>query len=63
MEIQIVNESDNPCPKCQAYWGHPNPDLDFPNRPKVQDENGVDWWKCYNPSCTISYFTNTGETE
>ena len=35
------------CPVCGAYWGHPNKDLDFPNRWKVRDEDGV-WWKCYN---------------
>lgn len=54
MKIEIV--SDEPCPKCGAYWGHPEPELDYPNRPKVQDENEVWWWRCYNPKCSVDYY-------
>ena len=49
--IQIV--SDEACPRCGAFWGHPDPSLDFPNRIKVDND-----WKCYNPNCTCGYYRN-----
>jgi hypothetical protein len=56
MEIRIVN--DQACPECGAYWGHPDPALDFPNRPKVDDD-----WKCYNPECRVGYYRNGAVVE
>ena len=47
--ITIVD--DQACPRCGAYWGHPDPTLDFPNRIKVDND-----WKCYNPNCTCAYY-------
>jgi hypothetical protein len=49
--ITVVN--DEACPRCGAFWGNPNPELDFPNRPKVDND-----WKCYNPNCTCGYYRN-----
>ena len=48
---------DEPCPKCGAMWNHPDPELDFPNRPKVQGEDGAWWWKCFNPKCGFDIAT------
>jgi hypothetical protein len=60
--IKIV--SDEQCPICGAIWGHEDKSLDFPNRPKVGDENGVWWWKCYNPKCEVGYYEpKSGEWE
>lgn len=62
MEIKIV--SDQPCPKCGSYWGNPNKNLDFPNRPKTCDHLERWWWKCYNPDCKVGYYLpKTGEIE
>jgi hypothetical protein len=47
----VVVVPDEACPGCGAYWGHPDPSLDFPNRPKVDDA-----WKCYNPACEVGYY-------
>jgi hypothetical protein len=51
-KIRVVPSEHGACPRCGAYWGHPNKELDWPNRSKVGDEHGVWWWKCYNPNCT-----------
>lgn len=52
--VRIVK--DEPCPKCGAMWGHPDPKLNYPNRPKVDD-----WWRCYNPNCPVDlYRPDTG---
>lgn len=42
---------DQPCPGCGAYWGNPDPKLDFPNRIKVDND-----WKCYNPECEVGFY-------
>jgi hypothetical protein len=47
--IQIL--SDEACPRCGAFWGHPDPALDFPNRPKVDNA-----FRCYNPNCSCAYY-------
>lgn len=61
---QIIVVDDEACPQCGAVWGHTNPALDFPNRPKVGDENGVWWWRCYNPGCAVNYYDpDSGRTE
>jgi len=56
--IEIVD--DQPCPECGAMWMTPDCDsgnpLDFPNRPKVGDEDGTWWWRCYNPACRVGYY-------
>lgn len=52
MDIKIVN--DEACPSCGAYWGHPDPSLDFPNRVKVDHA-----FKCYNPDCALDYYDLT----
>ena len=60
-EIKIVD--DNPCPVCGAYWGNPDPNLDYPNRAKVGMDDGW-WWKCYNPDCPVNYYNpKNGKTE
>ena len=47
------------CIHCGAHDEHPNPDLKFPNRQKVDD-----FWKCYNPNCDVGYYQpETGEWE
>lgn len=46
---------DEACPRCGASWGNLDPDLDFPNRPKVTDDMG-EHWKCYNPNCTAAFY-------
>ena len=51
--IQIVK--DEPCPYCGARWGHPDPELNYPNRPKIGDGGGW-WWRCYNPRCPVRYY-------
>lgn len=61
MEIHIVSEQA--CPTCGAVAGHPDADLDWPNRTKVHDGEYW-WWRCYNPKCgTRYYLPETGETE
>jgi hypothetical protein len=61
-ELKITIVPDEACPGCGAYWKSPNLDsgdpLDFPNRIKVTDEQG-DWWRCYNPHCTVAYYNPT----
>ena len=52
MTFELVD--DIPCPSCGAYWGNPDPALDFPNRPKIDSS-----WKCYNPDCAIDYYNST----
>ena len=54
-EIKIVIVKEEKCPYCGAYWGHPNKQLDYPNRPKIADEYGW-WWKCYNPKCPVAFY-------
>lgn len=56
MNIEIV--PDQACPECGAFWGHPDPALDFPNRPKVDNH-----WKCYNPDCEVGYYCDGRVTE
>jgi len=53
--MKIVIVDDEACPLCGARWGHEDPALDFPNRPKVTDEEG-EWWRCYNPACVLGYW-------
>lgn len=54
--ITITVVSEEACPECSAFAGHPDPALDFFNRPKVGDENGDWWWRCYNPLCSTDYY-------
>lgn len=54
MEIRIV--PDQACPTCGAMYGHTDKKLDFPNRPKVTDKEGVSWWKCCNSECDVGYY-------
>ena len=54
-EIKVRVVLEEPCPYCGAYWGHPDPKLNYPNRPKVGDEYGW-WWRCYNPRCPVGYY-------
>ena len=59
--LKVIPMSDAAiaCVGCGAYWGHPDKDLDFPNRFKVDE-----WCKCYNPKCEIAYYDPfTGEFE
>ncbi len=49
--IRVVPDEYGACPRCGAYWGHPDPKLDFPNRQKVDNA-----WRCYNPDCTAGYY-------
>lgn len=51
IEIRVVPDAYGACPRCGAYWGHPDPALDFPNRAKVDND-----WRCYNPACTCGYY-------
>lgn len=51
MRIEIVPDEYGACPRCGAYWGHPDKALDFPNRCKVDH-----YWRCYNPACTAGYY-------
>lgn len=51
MEIHVVPDEYGACPRCGAYWGHPDKSLDFPNRNKVDQ-----YWRCYNPHCTAGYY-------
>lgn len=50
-DFEIVIVDDQACPGCGAYWGNPDPALDFPNRVKVDTH-----WKCYNPECEVGYY-------
>lgn len=54
--MTIVVVPDEPCPGCRAMADDEDPALDFPNRPKVQDEDGVWWWRCYNPACAVDLY-------
>ena len=59
MDVFVVKDEEIPCPGCGAYWGHPDPKLDFKNRFKVDD-----WARCYNPECDVEmYQPSTGEVE
>jgi len=61
IEVRVV--PDAACPECGAAWGHANPELDFCNRPKVQDVGGYWWWRCYNPYCDVYFYEpGTGVT-
>lgn len=51
IKIEVVPDAYGACPRCGAYWGHPDPALDYPNRQKVDNH-----WRCYNPNCTCAYF-------
>lgn len=51
LKIKVVADEYGACPRCGAYWGHPDKALDYPNRQKVDH-----YWKCYNPSCTAGYY-------
>jgi hypothetical protein len=63
-DIKVRVVSDQACPKCGAIWGHTDKSLDFPNRPKVSDDKGRGWWKCYNPECDVNYYLpETGEVD
>ena len=42
----VTVDDDEACPVCGAFAGHSDPNLDFPNRPKIDG-----WWRCYNPKC------------
>lgn len=53
--IEVVPEST--CPECGGGD-------EFFNRPKVALEDGIWWWKCYNPACPVGYYEPaTGEVE
>lgn len=53
--IEIENEA---CPGCNSFG--PNE----ANRPKVGDEDGTWWWKCYTPGCWVDYYNpETSEVE
>ena len=54
IEIKVVE--DEKCPSCGASWGNPDPSLHFYNRPKVFEEDGTAWWRCYNPKCNVDYY-------
>ena len=52
----VVDDENSACPQCGAYWGNPDESLNFPNRSKVGDAEGVWWWKCYNPECEVDFY-------
>lgn len=56
MSLEVMVADDMPCPKCGAYWGHPDAKLNRPNRPKVAAEDGVWWWRCYNEECEVAMY-------
>lgn len=60
IDIEIVRDEDIPCPECGAYWGHPDEDLDYPNRYKIYTEDG-DFCRCYNPDCDVEYYSPDAE--
>lgn len=61
LTVKVV--PDEACPECGAFWGHPDPALDYPNRTKVMDGDGW-WWRCYNPDCRVGYYNpETGGVE
>lgn len=63
-KIRIKVVDDQACPVCGAIAGHPLERLNFQNRPKVCDEKGVWWWRCYNPDCICDYYDpNSGRWE
>lgn len=49
--VRVVPDEFGACPRCGAYWGHPDEALNFPNRSKVDN-----FWKCYNPRCTCGFY-------
>jgi hypothetical protein len=49
--MHIVDNEE--CPGCDSLG--PNQ----VNRPKVGDEDGTWWWKCYTPNCTVGYYNPT----
>jgi len=49
--ITVVPDESIACPGCGAYWGHPDPALDHPNRFKVDT-----FCRCYNPRCPVLYY-------
>lgn len=51
LTLRVVPDEYGACPRCGAYWGHPDKALDFPNRQKVDNA-----WRCYNPNCTCGYY-------
>lgn len=63
-KVTIYIVDDEACPGCNAIWGHEDESLDYPNRPKVTDEDGLSWWRCYNPDCNVGYYNpETGRKE
>jgi hypothetical protein len=59
LTFKVVPDEYLACPRCGAYWGHPDKALDFPNRYKVDD-----WAKCFNPNCQVGYYQpSTGQVE
>jgi len=63
-DIKIKVVDDEACPACGSRWGHEDPRLDYPNRPKVGDKNNDWWWNCCNPNCKVAYYLpRTGEIE
>ena len=48
-EITITVVPDEACPGCGGG---------YPNRPKVADEAGLWWWRCYTPyaQCRVGYY-------
>ena len=59
VQVTIVQDEDIPCPECGAYWGNPDPALDFPNRFKTDD-----FCRCYNPGCPVAMYNPfTGAVE
>lgn len=51
IHIEVVPDEMMACPKCGAYWGHPDEALNFPNRFKVDN-----WARCYNPDCAVDLY-------
>ena len=62
MKFTVVpNEA---CPVCGAHPEHVDEALRFFNRPKVGDDDGNWWWRCYNPACEVAlYLPETGQWE
>lgn len=51
-QIKIVVVAETLCPLCEGGD-------EFFNRPKVGDEDGSWWWRCYNPDCEVDYYNPT----
>ena len=59
MEIILTPTGYGACIGCGAHDSHPNPELRFPNRQKVDD-----YYRCYNPNCEVAYYhPETGDWE